>query len=208
MIKSSVERILNSHCFAREKYGSRTMPGLTVERSLTSQFSIHPGPGPRWCSDVPHPSLKIPDGRGDGEGDHNLSALIYTDDRLIVMRDPPANGKPSVWHFQTKVGDCRTVQWDAVLSNNNLFLEIPQGSLPEGSKESFSILLEHAEEKFSVDHVIVCFYRNREDRASMMRIFNYLGFETVKPGHPIAPNRPDVLFMAYSIDRCPSSDEE
>jgi len=40
-----------------------------------------------------------------------------------------------------------------------------------------------------------------------MKTFHYMGFEVVKPGHPLVPARPDLLFMVYSIDSS-SSDEE
>ncbi|KPP68728.1 hypothetical protein Z043_112567 [Scleropages formosus] len=35
-----------------------------------------------------------------------------------------------------------------------------------------------------------------------------MGFEMVKPGHPLVPPRPDLLFMVYVLDRGSSSDEE
>lgn len=42
---------------------------------------------------------------------------------------------------------------------------------------------------------------------SIMKTFRYMGFEVVKPGHPLVPARPDLLFMVYSMESS-SSDEE
>lgn len=39
------------------------------------------------------------------------------------------------------------------------------------------------------------------------KTFHYMGFEVVKPGHPLVPTRPDLFFMVYSMDNS-SSDEE
>lgn len=43
--------------------------------------------------------------------------------------------------------------------------------------------------------------------ASLLRTFSFLGFEIVRPGHPLVPTRPDAFFMAYSIERDSSDDE-
>lgn len=43
--------------------------------------------------------------------------------------------------------------------------------------------------------------------AALLRTFSFLGFEIVRPGHPLVPKRPDAFFMAYAIER-DSSDEE
>uniref|UniRef100_A0A672J860 Ornithine decarboxylase antizyme 2b n=1 Tax=Salarias fasciatus TaxID=181472 RepID=A0A672J860_SALFA len=211
MVKSNLQRILNSHCFAREKEGkpqsSTTMADLSsgicdMIGNLSLHCSSTRGPGPLWC------------GRGNGTRDHTPSARpLYSDRKLTVTEEPAGNGRPRILHFQSRPTITKTVQWDAVLSGGGsggggaLYVEIPLEPLPEGSKESFAALLEYAEEHLKVVSVFVCFYKNREDRAKLIRTFGFLGFEIVKPGHPLVPPRPDVFFMAYTFDR-DSSDEE
>uniref|UniRef100_A0A3B4A8E7 Ornithine decarboxylase antizyme 2b n=1 Tax=Periophthalmus magnuspinnatus TaxID=409849 RepID=A0A3B4A8E7_9GOBI len=205
MVKSNLQRILNSHCFAREKEGKKqpiaTMADLSnnicdMIGNLSLHFSSTRGPGPLWC------------GRGNGIWDHTPSAQpLYSDRKLTVTEEPAGSGRPRILHFQSRPIVTKTIQWDAVLSSSALYVEIPLDPLPEGSKESFAALLEYAEEHLKVISVFVCFYKNRDDRAKLVRTFSFLGFEIVKPGHALVPPRPDVFFMAYSFDR-DSSDEE
>uniref|UniRef100_A0A8C9WNJ0 Ornithine decarboxylase antizyme 2a n=2 Tax=Scleropages formosus TaxID=113540 RepID=A0A8C9WNJ0_SCLFO len=129
------------------------------------------------------------------------------DDRLTVTQICAASDSPPALRFQYQLNEHRQSCWETVLSQDGLFLEIPGGPLPEGSKEGYA-LLEFAEEKLKVEHVFLWFHRNREDRLSISRTFNYMGFEMVKPGHPLVPPRPDLLFMVYVLDRGSSSDEE
>ncbi|XP_027513689.1 LOW QUALITY PROTEIN: ornithine decarboxylase antizyme 2 [Corapipo altera] len=172
------------------------------------QCCRHIVPGPLWCSDAPHPLSKIPGGRG-GSRDPSLSALIYKDEKITVNQDVPVHeGKPHIVHFQYKVTEVKTSSWDAVLSNQSLFVEIPDGLLADGSKEGLSALLEFAEEKMKVNYVFICFRKSREDRAPLLKTFSFLGFEIVRPGHPAVPSRPDVMFMVYPLDQSSSSDEE
>ncbi|XP_013926806.1 PREDICTED: LOW QUALITY PROTEIN: ornithine decarboxylase antizyme 2 [Thamnophis sirtalis] len=168
----------------------------------------HIVPGPLWCSDAPHPLSKIPGGRGVGR-DPSLSALIYKDEKLTVNQDLPVHdGKPHIVHFQYKVTEVKVSSWDAVLSNQSLFVEIPDGLLAEGSKEGLLALLEFAEEKMKASYVFICFRKSREDRAPLLKTFSFLGFEIVRPGHPCVPPRPDVLFMVYPLDQVSSDDDD
>lgn len=97
------------------------------------------------------------------------------------------------------------VTWETLLIGKTLFIEIPADILPEGSKESFVTLLEYAEEVLCCSHVIVCFKKNRVDRASLIRTFMFLGFVLVAPGsHRLAVSG-DLMYLAYTIDGDSSS---
>ncbi|KAI9524572.1 Ornithine decarboxylase antizyme 2 [Dissostichus eleginoides] len=200
MVKSNLQRILNSHCFAREKEGKQQ--SLTTMADLSNGICDMIGNG---APDAPLPPLKIPGGRGNGTRDHTRP--LHSDRKLTVTEEPAGNGRPGILHFQSRPTVTKTIQWDAVLSSSALYVEIPLDPLPEGSKESFAALLEYAEEHLKVVSVFVCFYKKRDDRAKLVRTFSFLGFEIVKPGHALVPPRPDVFFMAYNFDR-DSSDEE
>uniref|UniRef100_A0A8C4T8H2 Ornithine decarboxylase antizyme 1 n=1 Tax=Erpetoichthys calabaricus TaxID=27687 RepID=A0A8C4T8H2_ERPCA len=205
MVKSNLQRILNSHCFVREKEGNKTrMPLISfsskINDSESSRVSFNCssnlGPGPLWC------------GRGNSQRDHNLSAnLFYSDNRLVITEDLASTSKTKILHIQSRLTDSKQVSWRAMLSNANMYVEIVPGALPEGSKDSFALLLEFAEEHLQVNNVFICFHKNRDDRAALLRTFSFLGFEIVRPGHPLVPKRPDAFFMAYAIER-DSLDEE
>jgi len=113
----------------------------------------------------------------------------------------PAANNTGVSHLCftiTLVG--QQVKWETLLIGKTLFIEIPSDILPEGSKESFVSVLEHAEEELGCSKVIVCFKKNRDDRESLIRTFMFLGFVLVAPGtHQLAVSG-DLMYLAYSID--------
>ncbi|KAG8126887.1 hypothetical protein E2320_022009 [Naja naja] len=176
MVKSSLQRILNSHCFAREKEGNKktsivTMPTLPTNAALRSS----------------------------------------RDNRLNVTEEITSSNRTRILNIQSRLTDAKHISWRTVLNNSNLYIELPNGSLPEGSKDSFAVLLEFAEEQLQVEHVFICFHKNRDDRGKEARMplltFSFLGFEIVRPGHPLVPKRPDACFMVYTFER-DSSEED
>ncbi|KAM6926195.1 LOW QUALITY PROTEIN: ornithine decarboxylase antizyme 2-like [Lycodopsis pacificus] len=215
MVNLSVEFLSNSNCFSCEK-GAKDPCFLeaimlnTEESSWLSgprlPGSIPQSPGPLWCSDAPHPQLKIPSGRGTVR-DHSLGVLPVHQ-KLTVTQGAPASGNASFLRFRYQLNARRSASWDTALSGDSLFLEIPAGPLVEGSKEGLTALLEFAEEKIKVNYVFLWFHKNREDRLSIVKTFHYMGFEMVKPGHPMVPARPDLAFMVYSLDNSSSSSDE
>ncbi|CAM9888846.1 unnamed protein product [Lampetra planeri] len=180
----------------------RVLPGGKV-----AQIAWFQGLG--GVPDAPHPPTKIPGGRGNGARDQPISyRVLHSDTRLCVSEEELGPGQPSLIHFECRLSEAKLEQWDAMSRNNNLFLEAPRGNFSDCSKVSLTLLLEFAEEKLLVDNVIVCFRKERSDRAAcLLRVFRYLGFELLAPGHPMVPQRPDVVFMAYPFDRDSGGEE-
>jgi len=101
------------------------------------------------------------------------------------------------------------VSWSTTLRDTTLYVDLPQGILPDGSKESLVTLLEYAEEKLKCDHVVVCVDKGRSDRVSLLRVFNFFGFTVLPPGHKLGLSpAADRLFMAYAIERDSDDSEE
>lgn len=59
-----------------------------------------------------------------------------------------------------------TVVWKTSFVNKMLYLGIPQGSLPDGSKDAFVGLLEYAEDVLLCKEAVVYFPKNRADRGT------------------------------------------
>ncbi|CAB1318167.1 unnamed protein product, partial [Coregonus sp. 'balchen'] len=145
MVKSNLQRILNSHCFAREKEGKPQCCTTMADLSTCPYTVVVPAVrGLCGAPDAPLPPLKIPGGRGNGQRDHTPSARpLYSDRKLTVTEEPAGNGRPGILHFQSRPTVSKVIHWDAVLSGNALY---------------------YAEEHLEVVSVFVCFYKNRDDR--------------------------------------------
>lgn len=100
-----------------------------------------------------------------------------------------------------RLSDIVAFDWETVLIGRKLFVEVPKFILPDGSKESFVRLLEFAEDELECSHVIVCFKKDRSDRASLIRVFMFLGFTVLAPGNRLVPvEASDVVYLAYVVD--------
>lgn len=100
--------------------------------------------------------------------------------------------------FRVSVVD-QKVDWDVLLVGKTLVIEIPPTSLPEGSKESFVMVLEHAEEVMDCKKVVVSFRKSRTDRDTLIRTFMFLGFELVAPSLDLLSRSTDFIYMTYFI---------
>lgn len=67
----------------------------------------------------------------------NLSFLFcfIQDEKLTVTQATPVSGNVSFLRFNYQLSECRSASWETVLTKDRLFLEIPVGTLAEGSKE-------------------------------------------------------------------------
>lgn len=61
--------------------------------------------------------------------------------------------------------------WETTYVNNTLYIEVPNGCLPDASKDAFVALLEYAEEVLLCEHAIVYFNKDREDRGKFLHTF-------------------------------------
>lgn len=93
-------------------------------------------------------------------------------------------------------------RWQTVFWRQRLYVQVPDGLLPDGSKEGFVSLLEFAEETLQASHVVISLRKSRVDRASLVRTFMFLGFAAIAPGSDIIPARGDQdhLYLAYAIE--------
>lgn len=94
--------------------------------------------------------------------------------------------------------------WETLMYDGCLIIEIPNNLLPEGSKESFVILLEYAEDILKCQRGIICFRKKRVDQVALVRTFMFLGFRLVPPGEQIIPNinfmPSHLLYLSYPLD--------
>jgi len=131
----------------------------------------------------------------------NNSSDNNTDNNINNGTSVVNNNNVELFDFHLQDGEHMVLSWKAARYLDRLYVNIPGGLLPAGSRECFVSLLEYAEEILNVGTMYLCMNKDRTDRANLLRIFMFLGFEIVRPGAcPFVPRSEKFLFMGYSFD--------
>ncbi|EDO47835.1 predicted protein [Nematostella vectensis] len=179
-------------------------PGKSSKQPWSHQciVSITCDTGWSGIPDVRFDEASSIDGDGGGEDSEDDNISFYT--LFLGKEDDLKECSPphqiQFFCFHLKTGDHEVAEWSAAHTKNCLYVQVPEGEIPQGSKECFISLLEYAEEKLGCSHVFICLRKAREDRVPLMRTFMFMGFETVVPGHFLCPKNEDYIFMAYTIE--------
>uniref|UniRef100_A0A3Q3JRN4 Uncharacterized protein n=1 Tax=Monopterus albus TaxID=43700 RepID=A0A3Q3JRN4_MONAL len=137
------------------------------------------------------PQVKIPGGRGTVR-DHSLSVLLHKDEKLTVTQAALVSGNCSLLRFHYQLSERRSTFWDTALTE-----DVRMALIPFTEMTGFTV------------HIIPVEPLNTliSPPVPIIKTFHYMGFEMVKPGNPLVPARPDLAFMAYSLDNSSSEEE-
>lgn len=182
-------------------------------------------PGLGSAPDVPHTdqvlSARKTEGSGVGvtkEPPVSVKGQDHLGGQAVAAAAAVAGGAASSNGSKRFANLCFTVRlvgqqvvWETLLIGDALYIEIPSDILPDGSKESFVMLLEYAEEVLRCSKVIVCFKKNRNDRAYLIRTFMFLGFSLVPPNGngkmaTTSTSPSELIYLAYDIQSEDDSD--
>lgn len=150
------------------------------------------------CSDSSIASnLSTSSGSSEGSLDESIGTNKPTE---FIDFDHIADSSESLLvSFKCPLSEEKQVEWSTLLIDGVLYVDIPTSMLPEGSRDSLISLLEFAEEKLECEKVFVCFKKDRKDRAALMRVFMFLGFNVVSPDNKSVPQNSDIMSMVYNI---------
>jgi hypothetical protein len=130
---------------------------------------------------------------------HDANILKIQPERLPGGVDFPP--RELALQFSCEVSDGLDINWNAqLMSDGRLLLHVPDGALPDGSKECFVRILEFAEEKLGCKQVLVDFRKDRQDLKLLTRTFMYFGFCIMPPDASKPLVGPENLAMVYKID--------
>jgi len=144
--------------------------------------------------------LRISSVKAEGSGVGNADELSVSNP-YIFHANELSKDEPLQITFRYPLTPQTVLTWETILLKNNLYIEVPNGLLPDASKEAFVALLEYAEEVLQCDHAVVCFLKDRLDRAILIRTFMFLGFYVAPPGNELAlPSDKGYIYMVYKIN--------
>uniref|UniRef100_A0A2A4JZ44 Ornithine decarboxylase antizyme n=1 Tax=Heliothis virescens TaxID=7102 RepID=A0A2A4JZ44_HELVI len=157
-----------------------------------------------------------------------LSALLWASASSLAssaesLAEPPSPAHPALHHqrreqviakilerkdkqpvkvdFKIFLTENTVTRWEAVVQGGTLYLRMP-GVLQSGSKESFMLLLDFAEERLGCSNCIICVLKSRPDRATILRTFMFMGFQLLPPNSPLMPQEitnPEYIFLHYNM---------
>jgi len=125
---------------------------------------------------------------------------VYINDTEI-LKTVEVNGSARIT-FTHHFTETASMTWEAVLHGSVLYVEVSPGIYASGSREGFISLMEYCEEVLHCSHIVMCFKKDRTDRALLIRTFMFLGFNIIPPGHILIPPSadPNILFMLHTIE--------
>lgn len=203
------------------------MPGLCGGPDVPAHGSAPPGGVTGGAASPASPSTPTHD---DNNRDL-LSALLWASassltssaESLITESQSPSHGHPAI-HQQRREATINKIlerkdrqpvkvdfkiyltentvnRWEAVVQGGTIYLRMP-GVLQAGSKESFMLLLDFAEERLGCNNCIICVLKSRPDRATILRTFMFMGFQMLAPNSPMMPQEitnPEYIFLHYNM---------
>ncbi|KAL4706284.1 hypothetical protein ACJJTC_017451 [Scirpophaga incertulas] len=124
-----------------------------------------------------------------GQRDSVIRKILERKDRQPVKID-----------FKIFLTENTMVRWEAVVQGGTMYLRVPS-VLQSGSKESFMLLLDFAEERLACGKCIICVLKTRPDRATLLRTFMFMGFQVLPPHSPLMQEikNPDYIFLYYNM---------
>ncbi|KAJ0170275.1 hypothetical protein K1T71_014203 [Dendrolimus kikuchii] len=128
---------------------------------------------------------------------HQLQHRELVISKILERKDR----QPVKIEFKIYLTENTFTRWEAVVQGGCMYLRMP-GVLQAGSKESFMLLLDFAEERLQCTNCIICVQKSRPDRATILRTFMFMGFQLLAPTSPLMPqqiNNPDYIFLHYNM---------
>ncbi|KRF80474.1 LOW QUALITY PROTEIN: ornithine decarboxylase antizyme [Drosophila virilis] len=137
---------------------------------------------------------------------HDIHSLCSEDDCQEVLRQILQHDQPVHISIKLHVTEDQSTNWMSILNPNNniLYVAFPTDFAPAGSKETFTSLLEFAEDKLEVDGIVMVMRKDQPDCHRLIEAFLFMGFEPLSRKSPKAPpaaiNDNENYYFLYTIE--------